>query len=279
MNFEDDYLKHKNENLYTKVSLLDYINLKYNQINENKRYLKYFAFILFASNIILFIFIITFNYTISSVRNTNNAVDNQLKEIKLSRSIKQGKINHLLVNLINKKDRSGSMLTNIIKSKEEYNKIMGLLPLKTMPNVYFCYQASSMNENLKYFINHCLTYRALILMRTQNGRRFGAYIGKRQYLFHLDEFVDDQTAFLFNLDNNKTFLVQNSQQAYIIYKDGYFMFGNEDLIIKPNFLNESTCLSKFPSNYGNKSDSYEDLTGEKFNFRLSEFEVYSLLLF
>lgn len=278
MNFEDDYMKHKNENLYIKSSLLDYENLKYN-IKENKRSLKYLAFILFASNTILFIFTIAFNLTISSIKNTNNAVNIQLKKIRMFHLIKQRKINYMLVNLYNKKERTGSMLTNILKSKEEYNKIMTLLPLKILPNVYFCYQASSMNDNQKYFKDHCLTYRSLILMRTQNGRRFGAYIGKRKHLYHFDEFVDDQSSFLFNIDNNKMFQVQNSQQAYIIYKEGYFMFGNEDLVIKPNFLNESTCLSKFPSNYGNNSNSYEDLTGEKFNFQLSEFEVFNLLLF
>lgn len=262
-----------------RIDLIEY-NYQYqlNVINNNKWCYKTFLVFLCIVNFFLLSFIFAFEYHLSHYSVLNQSTQTNLKTVSESNDIKFKKVNHMLINVLNKY-KSMNFLSTIFQSKEEYDLIINWLPFKTKPGVYFCYQASTMNDNYHYYKDHCLVYRSFIIIKAENNRRFGVYIGKRKHSFPYDKEVEDDGAFLFSLDKKEKYDIKDPKKAYIIHEEGYFTIGNNDLVIKPNCLYSPVCSSSFPSNYGNSNNTFNDLTGFQESFKILEMEVYSLLIF
>ena len=270
-----------NSNPYKKnrIDLIEY-NYQYqlNVINNNKLCYKTFIVFLCIVNVFLLSFIIAFEYHLSRYSVLNQSTTNELKNVSESNDAKFKKVNHMLINVFNKY-KSMNFISTIFQSKEEYDLIINWLPFKTKPGVYFCYQASTMKDNHYYYKDHCLVYRSFIIIKAENNRRFGVYIGKRKHSFTYDKEVEDDGAFLFSLDNKEKYEIKDPKKAYTIHEEGYFTIGTNDLVIKPNCLYSPVCSSSFPNNYGHSNNTYNDLTGLQESFKIVEMEVYSLLLF
>ena len=71
--------------------------------------------------------------------------------------------------------------------------------------------------------------------------------------------------------------IRQGHTAFRLVKDGFFVFGEDDLVINTNFRNGHMCYSKFPKSFGNpEKDHLSDLTGGEWEFEIQSMEIYGL---
>ena len=91
--------------------------------------------------------------------------------------------------------------------------------------------------------------------------------------------IGDDNAFMFSFDNQKRYPVRKGENAFTLLKDGVFKFGNDDLVVVKNYMDEKS-ICKFPMDY--ESGKYNNtnlnlLTGEEKNtFEISEIEIFTI---
>ena len=129
------------------------------------------------------------------------------------------------------------------------------------------------------------------LMKSKAGKVFGGFTMKHWQSPWLAGYVGDPEAFLFSLDLQKKYRIQNSSQA--IYVSGSYgpIFGNKDLEFKANLskLNEENgcyCYTGHPESVykvPNDEDRNNEMTGEgkdqpdnRKTFSCTVLEVYQI---
>ena len=142
------------------------------------------------------------------------------------------------------------------------------------------YQATTHGDNFETFIERTkIHHHHLVLIKTKTGKRFGGYISVNFNLQSLaGEYIEvgkiDNTAFLFNLDSQKIYDVNEDFSAVYCSEINVCQFGGLDLVIPNNFFN-SKGKSEFPFHYGIGSEKLELTQGEK-EFDIEELEAFHI---
>ena len=256
-------------------------------------------FCLFTIIIILIIFIIIFQIQITNISNLNLNFDTQIQNFKSLNTKLISKTDHVSLSLYTRIISVNIFLSNILFNKNEFNLIMNWIPFKIKPPIYFSFQLSTNENGFDYFVEHCLTYKMIILFKTSEGKRFGTFVNKRIFQYKKGEFIDDIESFLFSIDNQEIYRINttNGTNAYIIYEEDpnttnneeigtinvnrrIIGFGDKDLIIYEDKNKKWKGYSKFPSSFINLNNStynnIEAFTGTEV-FDLEEMEVITIL--
>ena len=142
------------------------------------------------------------------------------------------------------------------------------------------YQATTHGDNFETFIERTkIHHHHLVLIKTKTGKRFGGYISVNFNLQSLaGEYIEvgkiDNTAFLFNLDSQKIYDVNEDFSAVYCSEINVCQFGGLDLVIPNHFFN-SKGKSEFPFHYGIGSEKLELTQGEK-EFDIEELEAFHI---
>lgn len=214
------------------------------------------------------------------------AENQQLLEDNKSSKIKLSTIENKLSELSSKVNINNANLflySTIIRSNDEFSQIRSFINPKKVITFNLIYSSTYFSDERNVFhskVDKCDT--TLVLIETENGRRFGGFTKKDWSiisaifsLFGVDFFKDDKDSFLFSMDTWKKYPITETKTAIYADKKHMFAFGNGDIIIKDKFRTKQ-AESFFPKSYGStKTDKKFELTGEQ-KFIVKTLEVYNI---
>lgn len=223
-------------------------------------------------NVISLLFYLFYKKEISNISNMNTSLSKEIEKYEKENFKMNTDINKYYINFFFSIYVNPHLITDILVSKEEYNQIMEWANIPLTEKFYMCYKTSFDGELADHFRRDCnIGSTLIVLIVTNMDHRFGAIL--TQYNDEI-EIINDSTSFLFNLNTMKKFPIKDPAKAYFNYQQGFFTFGNDDLVIKEGYNATAVSYSMFPNNYGSQEDSLKDLIGqEESNFLISEMEI------
>lgn len=234
------------------------------------------------TNLIMAIFIFGIKIQLRSLNQTNLSLKEEITSVTSLEEDTKKKMYHELVNLSTKINFDNFYVTEIFRSKDEYKRIISTInyhsPNDLPYSVIICYQSSSNGDTPKVFYSECHFDNLLVLIETTSGHRFGGFTTKGFNYDSTYQAKNDSYSFLFSLDEEvKLHYIRQGHTAFKLVKDGFFVFGEDDLVINPNFRNGHMCYSKFPKSFGDpEKDHLSDLTGGEWEFEIQSMEIYGL---
>ena len=132
-----------------------------------------------------------------------------------------------------------------------------------------CFDGVENNFSPKIFHEKCDGSAVLVLIKTENNERIGAF---SKVSFEGSETKNDPSSILFNIDKGKHFELGSSEYSTIVCDPNELPQFGDDLQIKSN----QQGINKFPSYYGNKNkNKAEELTNNYF-FKIENLEIYKI---
>ena len=132
-----------------------------------------------------------------------------------------------------------------------------------------CFDGVISNFNPFIFHEKCDGSAILVLIKTDNNERIGAYT--RVSLEGL-EIKQDPSTVIFNIDNNKYYNLENSEKPIIVCNPNELPQFGVDLQIKSN----GEGINSFPNNYGEHNiNNSKELTKDH-TFKIDNLEVYKI---
>lgn len=219
--------------------------------------------------IIFFILYKTQLYTLQSEIQTTNST---LLNIKAQNHQTQLKTSQRLVNIFANIGVNKHLILDSFKNVNEFTTVLSWANLKK-ENLFLCFKSNYDHDDPYLFRRYCDGHELLILIIAENGKRFGGFVSnvvvtdlnKVQYA--------DENAFLFSLDNLKKFKVNDKEKAFYLQPNGFFSFGENDLVINGGFKQGKVNTANFPNNYGNREDTLLEFTGGLSKFDIIEMEI------
>ena len=130
-----------------------------------------------------------------------------------------------------------------------------------------CFDGIEDNFNPDIFHNKCDKSPVIVLIKTDNNERIGAFT---KASFDGLEIKRDPSTVIFNIDTGKYYPLASSEYTTIVCDPNELPQFGADLKIKSN----GQGINSFPSNYGDKnSNEAEDLTKNKV-FKMENLEIY-----
>ena len=190
------------------------------------------------------------NYKIKSSKEDELKNEIQAK-IKLLQKIKQ-RFEDLSINN-----------SNILKIVDYFESFTNTEILKK------CYDSEVYGFHVNRFHENCDGYPLLILIKTKNGQKIGAYTSQSND--RIKNIVDEKSIII-NFDKNKYFLNNLNKKCFVYCDiDQFPRFGN-DLIIH----RDGHCESKFPDCYNNNGQNIKEDFIEQDNFDIDIMEIYTV---
>ena len=228
---------------------------------QRKKSFKSTLFIIFLS-ILLFSLIIGFIYQIYSSKIYNQNQPSNLEKAPTPKKLEERKI--IPYETPNKVEGILDYIlypyhSEIIRNLDDYEFIrdsLGKISLKMVFNSNFHGDyAMGLHTRANY-------HHVLVLIETEKGNRFGGYTSDNftPQTFGLTStsielFKKDNSAFLFNLDSKK---------VYLLLRDKFLSSGG---------------ISNFPEYYGDENTQENELTNGEKEFNIKAFEAYNVLFF
>ena len=192
-------------------------------------------------------------------------------------------------------DQKNASLTNLLESlKIEYDKLVkqkGGSEEKTIEDskivtpeeslvlkeklkikdttVKKCFDGVETNFNPFIFHEKCDKSALLLLIKTDNNERIGAYT--KVSLEGL-EIKRDTSSIIFNFDKNHYYSLANMEYSTIVCDPNELPQFGYDLQIKSN----GQGINSFPFNYGDKDENYSEELTEEHVFKIENLEVYKI---
>ena len=132
-----------------------------------------------------------------------------------------------------------------------------------------CFDGTENNFSPKIFHENCDKSPILILIKTDDDKRIGAFI---RVSLDGNEIKRDPNSALINIDTGKFFFVASPDYSTIVCDPNELPQLGVDLKIK----NNGQGINMFPLNYGKETDSTNDFHKEK-NFNIKNLEIYKVL--
>ena len=132
-----------------------------------------------------------------------------------------------------------------------------------------CFDNVEDNFSAKIFHEKCDKYPTLLLIRTDDDKRIGAFIRVPQ---DGNEIKKDPNSCLINIDTNKYYYVASPEYSTIVCDPNELTQMGVDLKIKT----DGKGINMFPLNYGKNTDSMRDFYGDK-SFNIKNFEIYKVI--
>ena len=155
--------------------------------------------------------------------------------------------------------------SNIINSIEAYNiekTIKGKITQK-------CFDGKDDNFNPIIFHEKCDGSPLLVLLKTDNKERIGAFT---KVSFEGSELKKDPSSALFNIDQGKFYALANPQIPAIFCDPNSLPQFGADLQIKSN----GQGINSFPFNYGDKDINYMEELTKNMAFQIENLEIYKV---
>ena len=155
--------------------------------------------------------------------------------------------------------------SNIINSIEAFNiekTIKGKITKK-------CFDGKEVNFNPIIFHEKCDGSPLLILLKTDNKERIGAFT---KVSFEGLEIKRDPSTALFNIDQGKFYTLENPEISTIICDPNELPQFGADLQIKSN----GQGINSFPINYGDKNINYSEELTKNPVFQIEILEIYKV---
>ena len=168
--------------------------------------------------------------------------------------------------------------STIIQTKNDFDHISSFIGSRSPISLSLLYKATIHGDSKSSFEKRVDgTTPTLILIQIEDGTRFGGYttedwkpVNKFLKFFGKKFGKIDKSAFMFNLDTNKKFVVKNNNKAIAPDYSNVLTFGDNDLTIVDKFFrSESKC--DFPKSYQGK---ILELTNGRRTFKVREIEVF-----
>lgn len=230
------------------------------------------TFICIIINIIFMIFFLIYNKEIYTLKYEIKSANSTLLHIKDKNLQTERKANQKLVNIFANVGVNKHLILDSFKNVNEFNTVLSWTNLKK-ENLFLCFKSDYDHEDPFLFRRYCDSNVFLILITAENGRRFGGFISDVIATDLNTIQYANENAFLFSLDKLKKYKVRNKDKAFYLQPNGFFSFGEDDLVVNVGFKEGKRNKANFPSNYGNSGDSLEELTGGLKEFDIIEMEI------
>ena len=260
------------------------------QIEINIRLHIIFFILLLLLIILLIFFIIIYKSKISDIKSKTNKNSSSINSDKDFINKNENEIQHKVMNIIASSFGGNYHFSYILESSKEFqtikkyiidfSKIKNLNLNTSNIDVYFRYQGISDGDSFSSLKNNIdFSFYTLILIEAENNMRFGFFIED------LIEFEDDR----FDNKNNNCFLFSFQKEG--IYKcigekiklkiaddeDGIIVLGDQDIIIKNNYLQYDKKLGVL--NYPFKSFDVSTINKNIFTENNGEFQIRDIEIF
>ena len=225
-----------------------------------------------------------------NLKNISNSLDNNYSiyfnnynKIKLRNSMlistmsqidimKNSKILFKFITLFNILKFIGKEIFNLDINKNEFNPIIRGIFSATNNECLF----NKLFERIKDMNN------LIMIIKTNENKNFGIYINNT--IKNSGDYYDNNSfVFLFNKSHYydvKFFKKIYDKKSFIINENNFFIFGENDIIIKNNCLNDSKNENNFPISFFNENlpnfeNNNKNISKNKF-FNILEIEIYKL---
>ena len=162
-----------------------------------------------------------------------------------------------------KSDIKSSKIVNSIEAFEIAKKIKGTIADK-------CFDGPENNYSAKIFHEKCDKSALLILIKTDDSKRLGAFIKVSSDGLEIKK---DSDSCLINIDESKYFYVASTDYTTIVCDPNELPQLGVDLQIKKN----GKAINMFPFHYGKNTDSNKDFYQNN-NISIQNLEIYKVTM-
>ena len=134
-----------------------------------------------------------------------------------------------------------------------------------------CFDGGNDNFNPVIFHEKCDGNAVLVLLKTDNNERIGAFT---QVSFEGLEIKRDPSTLLFNIDKGTSYELASSEYSTIVCDPNELPQFGVDLQIKSN----GQGINSFPFNYGNKNKNTAEELTKNHVFQIINLEIYKVIL-
>lgn len=165
-----------------------------------------------------------------------------------------------------------------IMDYKETNDVINLVSVqikKKIKKLYLCYRATKHGDKAEEFHKRCdYIKNIIILIQTKKNRKFGGFSTESWDNNDEQTWKRDNQAFIFSLDDLKSYNIINPERALLCHKKNGPIFGNGEILIPDNFFEyASSCLEN--NIYYKSNENSFPLTGEK-EYYVKEMEAYKV---
>ena len=183
--------------------------------------------------------------------------------------------NRLIINYDHLYKLDQNLNIDIIKSLDEMHMIFNFISKQSDISFGLCFKASVHGDKPNVFRQQCHGLSPLLmLVETTDGYRFGGYT-TQSFLIGENKAQEDEFAFIFSFDTKKKYKVIKPGKAVSDYDGMFPMFGEGDIYISDNCLQDSTSSTYFPISYEEDTNAPMDyvLNGGVRQFTVKELEI------
>lgn len=243
------------------------------QENEKKKTILIYKGLLIAFiaiNLILISFMVVYRIQISATQSNINTLQTELASQLETNSKLSATVNRKAVNLFSNVSVNKNLILELFNSSNEFETLMQWTNINK-EDLILCFKTTYDGEDPHLMRRYCDGEKLIVVIKADNGKRFGGFISGIALTKDIERYETDK-AFLFSLDNMKKYPIRNPSNAFILEEDGFFSFGN-DLKISNGYGNGKLNSADFPSDYGDSSNTLDELTGGMRNFDIYEMEI------
>ena len=237
---------------------------------------------LFILMIILIINIFKLNKNLSKLTKENQTYSEQLFQLKEDNKYNKATYERVEVNYKGIYELDKQINTDIIKTLDEHYMLTEFINPDKSIQYNFCYKATLHGDNEKALRDYCSGIGPLLfLIETTDGYRFGAFFNLAlNFDSENNDYLYDETAFIFSFDTKKKYKVVNPDSALGDFKGQFPSIGKNDIFLADKFLSNRKSYTMFPNDFERDNSDFGDfiLNGGMKKFQVKEMELASVYI-
>lgn len=197
-----------------------------------------------------------------------NTLENELGHVYTNKN----DINNIPININSLFPEQVLRISNIFQNREDLQLIENKIN-KGPLNYALLFRATEDGDSAKIFHDKCdNALNTLIVIRTNEGKRFGGYTTQSWEGNNI--YKKDEEAFVFSLNKNKIYPVNEDKNAIWCFRNWGPIFEGYQIDIKDNFFNQLNKTGL--KGIGFKTEEDFELNDGQENFIINELEIYQV---
>lgn len=197
-----------------------------------------------------------------------NTLENELGHVYTNKN----DINNMPININSLFPEQVLRISNIFQNREDL-LLIGNKINKGPLNYALLFRATEDGDSAKIFHDKCdNALNTLIVIRTNEGKRFGGYTTQSWEGNNI--YKKDEEAFVFSLNKNKIYPVNEDKNAIWCFRNWGPIFEGYQIDIKDNFFNQLNKTGL--KGIGFKTEEDFELNDGQENFIINELEIYQV---
>ena len=197
-----------------------------------------------------------------------NTLENELGHVYTNKN----DINNIPININSLFPEQVLRISNIFQNREDLQLIENKIN-KGPLNYALLFRATEDGDSAKIFHDKCdNALNTLIVIRTNEGKRFGGYTTQSWEGNNI--YKKDEEAFVFSLNRNKIYPVNEDKNAIWCFRNWGPIFEGYQIDIKDNFFNQLNKTGL--KGIGFKTEEDFELNDGQENFIINELEIYQV---